>query len=61
MLRPLDSATCDACDEPAVTVVAIAGPASGDLLRAVCDVHLGSTLRGATPVSAAAPPNGVER
>jgi hypothetical protein len=52
MLRPLDSSTCDACAEPAVTVLAIGRAGRSDLLRAVCSDHLASTLLGATPVTA---------
>jgi hypothetical protein len=54
MLRPLDSSTCDACAEPAVTVLAIGRAGRGDLLRAVCSTHLASMLVGATPVPVAA-------
>ena len=50
MLRSLDSVTCDACGEPAVTVLGIASPGTGDLLRAVCNGHLENALRGATPL-----------
>jgi hypothetical protein len=50
MLRPLDSSTCDACAEPAVTVLAIGRAGRSDLLRAVCSDHLASMLLGATPV-----------
>ena len=53
MLRSLDSNTCDACAQPAVTVLAIERAGRGDLLRAVCAGHLASSLRGATPVQAA--------
>lgn len=53
MLRPLDSSTCDACPEPAVVVLAIERAGRGDLMRAVCTVHLDSMLLGATPVPAA--------
>ena len=51
MLRPLDSSTCDACEEPAVTVLAIGRAGRRDLLRAVCSAHLASMLVGATPVA----------
>jgi hypothetical protein len=50
MLRSLDSTSCDACGEPAVTVLAIGRAGRDDLLRAVCAGHLATTLRGATPV-----------
>ena len=55
MLRSLDSGTCDACAEPAVTVLAIGRAGGGDLLRAVCAAHLASALRGATPLPAVTP------
>jgi hypothetical protein len=53
MLRPLDSTTCDACAQPAVTVLEIERAGRSDLMRAVCSDHLASTLMGATPVPAA--------
>lgn len=52
MLRPLDSTTCDACAQPAITVLEIGRAGRGDLMRAVCSEHLASTLLGATPVPA---------
>jgi hypothetical protein len=55
VLRSLDSATCDACARPAVTVLAIARKETGELLRAVCSDHLELALRGARPLSTAAP------
>jgi|KBSSwiStaDraftv2_1062776.scaffolds.fasta_scaffold975434_2 hypothetical protein len=50
MLRPLDSTTCDACTQPAVTVLEIGRAGRSDLMRAVCSEHLASTLLGATPM-----------
>jgi hypothetical protein len=55
MLRSLDSSTCDACAEPAVTVLAIGRAGGADLLRAVCSAHLASALHGATPLPVTAP------
>jgi hypothetical protein len=52
MLRPLDSTTCDACAQPAVTVLEIGRVGRSDLMRAVCSEHLASTLLGATPMTA---------
>jgi hypothetical protein len=53
MLLPLDSTTCDACAQPAITVLEIGRVGRSDLMRAVCSDHLASTLLGATPVPAA--------
>ena len=55
MLRSLDSEACDACAQPAVTVLAIERMGGDDLLRAVCTEHLETVLRGATPLLASAP------
>ena len=55
MLRSLDSGACDACARPAVTVLAIERAGGDDLLRAVCSEHLETALRGARPLSVAAP------
>jgi hypothetical protein len=52
MLLPLDSTTCDACAQPAVTVLEIGRAGRSDLMRAVCYDHLASTLLGATLVPA---------
>lgn len=54
MLRSMDSAACDSCPQPAVTVLAIARAGKGDLMRAVCSAHLEVVLRGARPLPAAA-------
>ena len=52
MLRPLDSTSCDACTQPAVTVLEIGRAGHSDLMRAVCSQHLASMLLGATPMPA---------
>ena len=55
MLRPLDSTTCDACPQPAVTVLEIERAGRSDLMRAVCSEHLASMLQGATPMPGSGP------
>lgn len=50
VLRSLDSASCDACAEPAVTVLAIGRAGGNDLLRMVCQRHLDAALSGARAV-----------